>query len=231
MRYKKDIIQFVKEVVQGIDWTLTIETITNNGNGTWDLIMCDIGYLEILRDITIGGNTYTITEYISGGIRVSGTVNITVKTFVPYALVFNHGTVLATISERADILLAKEKTPFVFFLEVIEEEFFEDNDNSLERRSPIRLFFLTVADFTNWKTLDYHTYAVQPMRRMMENFLEALKKALRVSEIDSYKVINHNKFGVYANEKGFETAIFPENLSGCELRIGIEIRKKNNCEC
>lgn len=231
MVYKKDIIQFIKKVVDSIDWTLTIDSVTDNGNGTFDLIMCDIGHLQPLFNITIGGNEYTILDFIEGGIKVSGAVLITATSFTPYLPFYFHGTVRATQSELANIIDANSKTPMIYFYEVISETFFEDNDNAIERESSIRLFFLTQADFMNWKTSDFHENAIQPMRRMMEKFIEKLKGHSNVNEINSFTVINQNKFGVFINNKGFESAIMAENLSGCELKIDLELRKVDNCKC
>lgn len=231
MIYKEDIIQFIKSIVTGLDLTLTIDSVTDNLDGTFDILMCDTGHLQPLFDITIGGNTYTIIDFISGGIKVSGTQAITATSFVQYTPYFFHGTVRATQAELANIIDANSKTPMVYFYEVISERFIEDNDNILERESKIRLFFLTQADFTNWQTIDYHENAIQPMRRLMERFIDKLKAHPRVQEITDYTVINQNKFGVFINDKGFEKAIFAENLSGCELNIDLEILKTDACDC
>lgn len=229
MIYKRNIIEFIREVLEGIDFTLTISSVVDNLNGTYDVLMPDIGYLEPLLPIVIGGNTYIIEGFITGGIKVSGTMPIVANAFTPYPPYFFQGTPMAINSELADINNVAFKTPMLYFYEILRETFFEDNDNAIERTSQLRLFFLTQADFMNWTTGNFHTNAIQPMHRFLEIFVNALINTRGVNEITDYEVINHNKFGVFTNNKGVETGIFTEEFSGCELNISLELRKKVIC--
>lgn len=119
----------------------------------------------------------------------------------------------------------------VYLLEVIEDNFLED-DNLLDRTSDLRLFFLTEANFEDWKTDQHYLDAIEPMRSMVDFFIsEVLKKSKGLGKIEGYDVINHANFGVYTTDKGHTKKIFNDDYSGCELRITLPIKSDYSCGC
>ena len=68
------------------------------------------------------------------------------------------------------------------------------------------------------------------MRNMLYKFIDHLNGSNIIGEFDSYKAINHAKFGVFVSSKGGHTQrIFNDKLSGVELRIDLPILKSRVC--
>jgi hypothetical protein len=117
----------------------------------------------------------------------------------------------------------------IYLLEVLEDTFF-NRDAQNERESDLRLFFLTQANFVDWKTQDTYTNAITPMREMAYQFIDTLNKSKKIGIFAEYRLVNHTKFGVYVTDKGYEQRIFDDNLAGVELRINLPILQENDCK-
>ncbi len=116
----------------------------------------------------------------------------------------------------------------VYLLEIFSERFNEDVDE-FERVSDLRLFFLTHANFEEWEIDEFYDNSIKPMQRLVQHFIDTLNKQVRVQQIRDYELTNLSRFGVYVNNKGFESTLFEDKLSGVELRISLELRKPTDC--
>lgn len=232
MSHRRSIIDIIEGVVNSMTFPVKVNSVIANVDGTQTLQTCDIFHAQPGFGVTIAGNDYTIVSInadlheitISAGVAVATPV-----TFNLYAPFFFHGTPRQTNVELTQVMDASSKTPMVYLLEEVTETFFNAEDIR-ERESVLRLFFLTQADFERWLTEDFHTNAVEPMRRLLDGFIEALgnDKTIDTEEID-YSVTNRQRFGVFITNSGYEKALFSDKLSGCELNITIPVRKKNIC--
>lgn len=231
MIYKEDITEFIKGIVDNLVFTINIKSAVDNLDGTYSIEVDEFYYLQTGFKISIGGNDYVVNSinYTTCTAIVTGVALIVATSFDLYPIKFFHGTIRETNTELSDYTVARDKTPMVYFYENFSEKFFEDNDNVLERESDLRLFFLTQADFQQWQTNQFYDFAIKPMRRLLELFIESLKLMGRAQEIDSYDTTNHTRFGVFITDKGYEKNYWQDNLSGCELRITLQIAKEMNC--
>ena len=230
---REETVDIVKSLVDSMSFTMTISSIVDNGDDTYTLNSCNTYYLQECFKVTYESASWTITN-------VDKNVSITIKpvldsTPIPTTLELSvydpyyfHGTVIQTNLELEQISNSGLKTPMIYLLEVLEDTFYND-DNRLERESDFRLFFLTQANFVDWKTQDTYNNAIAPMRSLCYSFIDTLNSPKIISNFAQYRVINHTKFGVYMTDKGYEKRIFDDNLAGVELRITLPVIRINNC--
>lgn len=231
---RKETVDIVSDLVDELDLAITISQIVDNGDGTYTLHTCDTKWLQECFKITYEAAQWTVTAVVKDD-------NFTIKplldsTPAPSALNFTiyppyyfHGTVIQTNLELEQISNSSLKTPMIYLLEVLEDTFF-NRDAQNERESDLRLFFLTQANFVDWKTQDTYTNAITPMREMAYQFIDTLNKSKKIGIFAEYRLVNHTKFGVYVTDKGYEQRIFDDNLAGVELRINLPILQENDCK-
>lgn len=244
MKYKKSIIDILRDVVNGMTFQVFILDYTNNGDGTHTLVVDDMYFAQVGFQVTIGGKKYTIEGIEHGEIEqcesssrdtilikgASG--NIAATNFNLYLPFFFHGTPLAQGVELGQITQAKNKTPMIWFYEQFTERFYENEMDTRDRTASVRIFFLTQADHDKWITDDAYHYAIEPMRRLAIVFIEELKKYPYLFDIDEleYDLLNYAKFGVFISERGMDKKLWHDNLAGCELSGSITVYKQNGCE-
>lgn len=230
---RKETVDIIGDLVSSMNFTFVAKTIINNG-GTYTFTTCNTYHLQECFKITIDNAIFKITEVIKNeSITIKPVLDSTpaptLLEFSIYNPYYFHGTVIQTNLELEQITNSSAKTPMIYLLEVAEDKFFND-DSSLERESDLRLFFLTQANFVDWKTQDTYENAINPMRSLLYSFIETLNNSKIVGKFNDYRVINHTKFGVYMTDKGYEKRIFNDNLAGVELRISLPILQSNKCE-
>ena len=231
MTYKKSIIDIISEMNAKVVPVVEIVDYVFDNINTHTLILKDLFYLQKGFKIIIDGEEYNIEsiDYDTDTITLLCPIEIEVTTFPIYLPKFFHGTIRQTNNELQEYVEAKEKTPMIYLYENLTERFFEDGDNSIERESDLRLFFLSQADFQTWQTNDFYENCLIPMRRFMEMFIEEIKKAKIINQIKQYDTTSYTHFGVFINDKGYEKNFWVDNLSGIEFRITLEVIKQENC--
>jgi hypothetical protein len=231
---RAETVDIVKDLVKSMSFTMDITLINDNGDGTYTLYACNTYHLQECFKVLYEGANWIVTN-------VDKNTSITIKpvldsTPAPTALELDiydpyyfHGTVIQTNLELEQISNSNLKTPMIYLLEVLEDTFF-NRDEKIERESDLRLFFLTQANFTDWKTQDSYANAIEPMRSLCYSFIDTLNSSKIISNFAQYRIINHTKFGVYMTDKGYEKRIFNDNLAGVELRISLPINRVNDCK-
>lgn len=236
MATHKDIYELVNELNEAVSLTFNIDSVTDNGDGTYTLTTCDTLHLQSAIDgvgytVDIGGNAYTVTDVTPNqNITVSGSVLPVVTSFTVYPLFFYHGTILATRSELHREPSYMDKYPMLYMLERIRERFIEDDESTIEREVDLQLFFLALSDPEQWDTDDHYTRVIKPMKNAALRFVDACKEATNVESISDYTIIPHAKFGEYL-DKGTVKKIFDESSGGVELQIQIRFMKPACSSC
>jgi hypothetical protein len=228
MTYKTDIIEYLSDVVDAIDKTVNIVSATTPSAGIQEITVDDIKWIQPSIVLSIGGNDYTVSSISGCVITLIGASAIVVSSFTLPTVHFFHGTVKETNITLTKRQFDTQKTPLVYLLEIFSERFNEDVDE-FERVSDLRLFFLTHANFEEWEVDDFYANSIKPMQRLTQHFIDTLNKQVRVQQIRDYELTNLSRFGVYVNNKGFESTLFEDKLSGVELRISLELRKPTDC--
>jgi hypothetical protein len=234
MEMRKETVDIVNDLVSEMSFEVTITLINDNLDGTYTLSTCNTYHLQECFKITYNSAQWTIQSLVKDtSITIKPVLDSTPAptelSFEAYAPYYFHGTVIQTNLELEQISNSSLKTPMIYLLEIVEDTFF-NRDNQLERESDLRLFFLTQANFVDWKTQDTYTQAIEPMRSLAYSFIDTLNKSKLISIFAEYRLINHTKFGVYVTDKGYENRIFNDNLAGVEMRITLPVLQENDCK-
>lgn len=227
---RKETVDIIEELLSEIDLTIKIDNVIDNNDGTYKLEVCDTGYLQECRDITIGNRTYNIqdvkhNEYLI----IKGKSAPEEMEFQPYPYHYFHGKAVETNAELDMIDDAELKTPLVYLVEILQDRFYP-NDELIERTVDIRMFFLTTANYDEWLTNEHYDKAIKPMRNLVYKFIETLDKSKIIGRFaEYYDLINHAKFGIFILRKGATNRIFDDNYSGVEFKMRLPILKDLTC--
>jgi hypothetical protein len=139
------------------------------------------------------------------------------------------GTALAVNGEWTKLSNdERNKTPFVWMVKPIVEEYFGEKSN-IERLSDLRLYFL---DSTNvsYTESEINDNVLKPLWAWVDAFIEVIKKDRGFDYVKSYSTRELNRFGT-ETAQGFEANIIDSNLSAIEVRFTLPIKKSNSCLC
>jgi len=236
MIYKQSTIDIVEDVVNAMVFPVEIKGIATSGT-QHTLTVCNIYHAQPGFNVTIDNKKYLIKSISAPDtIVVQGSPAITATSFNLYPPFFFHGTPIQQGMELNQITKAFDKTPMVWFHEQFTDRFIEDALVAMERESRIRLFFLTQADYEKWLTDDTYHNAIEPMRRLAENFIDELKvyrvgceKRFNTDDLE-FELINYHRFGVFISNRGMEKSLWADKLAGVELAITLPVFKINPCD-
>ena len=226
----RNIIDILKPIVEDIQPEVTVKSVTDNLDGSYTIETCGIYYLQTGFTIIINSVDYTVSNITGNTILVIGSVLPPVQNFTLYAPYFFHGTVTQTNVELTSVEDAALKTPMVYLYETLKEKVLDPMESPVEFEAEVRLFFLTQANFADWKTADYYGEAIKPMSILADLFKKALDTAIGIGLLGDADRVSHTKFGVHINDKGYEKFLFNDHLSGVEVRMNIPILNKFSCE-
>lgn len=235
MAYKTSSIDLIRDVVQAMTFPIKILSVTSVA-GVHTVKACDIYHAQPGFSVIIGGKSYIIKD-ISGSdtLILLGADAITADSFDLYTPFYFHGTPIQQGMELAQQTQAFNKTPMVWFYEQFTDNFHNNNVEKVERDITMRLFFLTQANTDKWLTDDAYHNAIDPMRRLAENFIEQLSVPVdnnrRFNTIDfDFQIKNYHKFGVFLTDRGMEKSLWAEKLAGCELSMDLSVFRYHKCE-
>lgn len=216
-------------------FSFTIDSVTDNMDGTYLLSTSNTHYLQANSNkmFEIGGIYYEILEVvINESLLVKGDSEPVVSTFllpVPY---FFHGTIKQTNTELSEEIDMAFKTPMVYLLRPFTEDVDANDANDLiiDRNASLTLFFLTEANFVDWKTKDYDHNTLEPMWSMLNTFIETCKSSDMLDRLTTYTIEDKIKFANYTSN-GADKILFKDNLSGKQLDINLPILATCCDEC
>jgi len=225
-----DIHDIMKLAITNMKKTVCISDNNKIGAGEYKLFTCDTMWLSVGDKITVSTDTWIVTELsINEYIIVTG-VNLSIPECIDLTLPFYfHGTVMATNSELNMIKFSSNKFPMIYCLEVFREVFNGSVEDAIERESSLRLFFLTENNFENWITEDHYINVINPIRAMLDSFINGINNGIGFGKIDTYTTVNHVNFGTFAQDNGHLKNLFDDNLSGIELEVTIPVLKDLDC--
>ena len=219
----KDVSNYIEDLVNKMDISI---------NGKYNSLeeyteVCDSKYARIGKYVTDEANEqFLITEINPDKWIKAGTSNGKLMLPKPY---FLSGTRISanrewTISTN-DLT---QKTPIVWLLSDI--RYFQYGRGSVfDWESEVRLFFLDEGDAVNYYSADYVSNVVNPMSRLADLFIQAVKEDRQYKTLEQYELINFTRFGT-EDQQGVIQNILDANLSGVELRISLT-KYKENCKC
>lgn len=225
-------IDIIKDLVSNLDLKLNITSVETVGT-TYKLFTCNTYYLAPQSKVTINSVIYSVVSLVNNQYLIVSGASLPVKGVYslpnPY---FTHGTVKQSNEELSIESDMFKKTPMVFLRRPF-SEVFNNGQQSDERNVDLTLYFLTQADFEHWQIDAFDENAIKPMYNLMKAFVDMLNsnKYINKANINDYRIEEKIKFGVYVNDKGYESSVFNDTLSGVQLNINLPIRKNYICNC
>jgi hypothetical protein len=226
---EKDIAFVIDEIIAGIDNQIVIDS--------FDIIeqkffTCKTKWMRIGKIITnADGDRFVITAiepdqwFQVDSLDTGGLVDVA---FLPVPFGITGTKINANIEWlKADPDLTK-KTPIIWLLEMIRFTTFH-RGSSVEFESDLRLFFLDETDVVNYYTMDHRTNVVQPMNKLIDEFLRVIENNTIFKLVERVDRFTFSRFGVERENGAFQN-VLDANLSGVELRFTMT-KFKGNCKC
>ena len=229
MKNRIETVDVIGSLVANIDTSVKINSIVDNGDGSYTIFTCNTKYLKPCIEFIVDSVTYNVVDEVgkefvpNRQFTVQGSATITETVIDLPAMKYFHGTVIATSVELDKKQFDTEKFPMVYLLEIINDNFNNLPQDKIDRVSDFRLFFLTNTDEENWLTADHYTFAIKPMRNMLYQFIDDLNNNENIEEFSNFTAINHAKFGVYSTDKGHTRRILNDKTSGVEVRLNLPV--------
>jgi len=222
-------VDIIRDLVALLRLKVTIDSVTDNANGTYTITTCDTRHIQTGMPITIDTVDYVVKSFVKDtSFVLEGDSIVTASSFFLDAPKFWHGSILETNKNLTGILDMNEKVPMVYLRRPYRDSF-NEADSAIERDSDVTLYFLCEDVFKD--DIDKRDIeCIYTMRSLLYSFVEMLRRNKYIGEIGSFQVENKEKFGV-VNSKGTEKVLFDTPLSGCELNISIPIKINYQCKC
>lgn len=217
-------VEILKDLIAGIERVVQVTAIVDNGDDTYELSNPFTFYLTISKKVTIDGLIYIIKDFeLNVSLTVAGVGHTTVPTATSFPIdapLFRHGSPKLVNTEHTAEKIPENKYPWIWMVEI------NDIDNEGEFSPLVRsvmdvnLFFFTDNDRDNWLIDDHYTNAIYPMLNEIDFFMKAIADRTDLfGEEVSHVTTNHVNFGDYLIDKGNETQIISDQLSGVQLKM------------
>lgn len=220
MKFIPDILE---EFVGGLNWTAQVWDASYNGVDSTTITVYNVLHLKSGLFVTIDSTLLEVqsVDYNANTFIVLGDYSAATEVLFPTPH-FVHGTQRALVNQitRLD---DNAKFPMIWLHEVIRENL--GGVRSVASTSTVRLFFLDVANYTDWTTDQHYAKVIRPMRNLADYFLQEFRKPNKNYQAGDRSTLDtHVKFGAY-NEKGHFQSVLNERTSGLELSVEMIVRE------
>ncbi len=165
----KETVDIIQDLIKDLKIEVDLKSVTDNLDGTYTISTNNTAYLFPSYEFTYYGVNYKVLNSTGKEFKfneeftVEGNIAPIEGILTLEGLKYYHGTVIATKEELALKELSSDKFPMAFLLEVLDDEFNNEDESSIDRESQIRLFFLSETDESNWNTNEHYEYSIKPM--------------------------------------------------------------------
>lgn len=227
-------IDIIRDIVQSLSFDIPVESIVDNGDGTYDINVCNT-YHQSANNCTIqlDSKNYSVTGVETDKKIVikevdpgSGAPSITVYPLA--APKFFHGTLFDTNNELIKITKTSEKLPMVYLFEKFQENKDRDRASIIDRTAVLRLFCMDNAKYGQWNTGDHYNNVIDSMANLVKELDEAFIDSSEIGKYDAFTTVNWVNLGVDTSNGQPERTI-EDFLSGVEMRISLPILIETDC--
>jgi len=213
--------------------------LSTSDDGTNTTIeVCNLFHARDLLKITNNLIEFEIISFNDSlnTILIGGLPDVT-KAFVLQSPVYFHGTPMAQNTMLSEINDWRNKLPMIYLVEIFTESVNRDKELRLDKNADLTILFLDNMNYADWDTDESYTNRINPMRNLVNKFMDQLDSDKLVGTIDTATVVSHVKYGVFTTDKGHTDSILNEDLTGCALSVGVPIQKqlsgcnKAPCDC
>jgi hypothetical protein len=232
----RNIVDIFKDVIEGLGVTIPINTVTDNLDGTYTLLVDKTKWLRpksqnsLATKITIGVNTYDVDSMVyNESVTITTDDDLSeAKEFSIAAPAYINGTQLSVQNARKN-KNSWNVCPFVWLVEPFIADENKSKMTTIASKPDLTMLFLDNDNTNDWTTADRYSKVINPMDELVEAFATALQKdRITFQKITNWQVIRHAKFGEQY-KAGHLASFINEKTSGIEVRFTVEILKDYSC--
>jgi len=221
-------INILKQVLESVTLTVTIDSVDALGSGSYKLNTKETYYLRTLKQVTIDGVDYQVTDFsINEFITVkalSGDVPVTASSFTidqPLFVWGNPKMVSAELVKRTQNGTAI--WPYLWAVEISNTQRNLDPAAAVTHTPSFNLFLLDSSNKEDWTISQHYDNAVYTLNNYIDSFISLLKSRRDLFDTDSisFTVTNHVNFGDYIVDEGMNELILNDQITGIQLEIDI----------
>jgi hypothetical protein len=241
MRHFADILG---EVIENMDLSICVETVTDLGDDLWKLSICDCSTTLHAMPSTTNRNLYASNSGTDYKITaIDHDVSITVESETEpatgnYTLArpaYMHGTPMEISAEIAKKQTDISRYPLIWLLEIINTDVSGSYDplSSIEMQPDSRIFVLDYADYSAL-TEDLYDAPVRPMANLADRITKEFVRQgvsdnpIRVNQIPYAKFGSNYTNANTADRSSALLSWLVDHTGGVELRLTIPIYKQIN---
>jgi len=227
----------IKTLVNSINTTLNVVESVDNGDNTFSFVFAEVLWLRVGKTLTteneasykvisITGNKEQGFTVLCKLIKGSYDANA-LKVNIPKPFYF-YGSIRMINGEVAKIRRSIDKVP-MFYLRTLEEATFpNDKTERFLYNVPVELFILDEANFKDWISEDYESEIIEPLRSLLNAFIEKVEINEQAIEPEPYQIRPIIKFA-REDDNGNVSKLFTDDLSGWRFRMSLNVKKPLNC--
>jgi len=226
-----NLVNILKDTISLIDLNVNVLSISGVRIYVCKTLHLTLG--KIVKDEL--GNEYKVTAFSNNDwIEVEPyghSLSFTGSIVVTPSITFLHGSPSSVDKEYAEIdQRTLNKTPFIWLLSPYDDEDGE-KDSALDCSFSARLFFMDWCDEPLWQNDDHNTNVIVPMENLRDAFKSVIEGSYSFRSSTTVRSRPRSRFGVVVTNKGSESKIINEDLSGIEVNVQLDLFDTDICKC
>jgi len=223
-------IKILKDVIDSVALTVTIDSVSSLGGGSYKVFTKETYYLRTLKKVTISSVDYQITGFsINEFITVkalSGDVPVTASSFTIDQPLFVWGNPQMVSAELVKRVQNKTAIwPYIWVVEISNADFNLDPSSEVKSTPTFNMFFLDSSDKQNWTISEHYDNAIYTLNNYLDTFVQILKSRRDLFDTDSinFNKVNHVNFGDYIVDEGMKELILNDEVTGIQVKIDVPL--------
>ena len=215
----------LSQIIGDLSLNLDIDSVTDNGDGTYTLSVDNTQYLNVGASVTLDSVDYTVTSFIlNDSVTISGDSAPTTGIKTLPNPTFAHGKYKA-VNSQLSMRQPIDYMPLVWMYELLPRTQPDDPLSLIDSEGQVRMFFCMSAKWDDWETADHYTEVFDPLNNVIDALIQKMRVSPMIGELGAIERTNHPKFATGGNtiDGGQESAILPGYVSAVEVIIDLPI--------
>jgi len=157
-------------------------------------------------------------------VNLIGSILSSVYSDLDMPLNYFYGSPLAISNTLARINDQFSKYPCIVVFDEFQETKDTNNLSHFDRTAEVTMFFMDIAN-KNWTDEEHIANAIAPMNLLADLFIEEVNRSKYFGKVENEIRINRSLWGLYLQGENGKKPVFPDLLSGVELRVVLPIKK------